>query len=849
MNDSTTPHSTEVALAQQLRYAEALAQCSRILLIEGTNAPKWEPVVERALATLRDALDCMRIALRLYLSLDGLVQLPEATVFVQTPEASLTPKVVHKFDAIPDHVKVAMIAGEALHGRIEDIFPADSPVVKNLAPYIKDFLVLGFYVNSLWRGHMAASYSHNEAGSWNESNIRFLRTAMEMIGAFVYQWETANALRAREIQLRALSDNLPNGFIYQYHFDHDGRPQFIFLSGGVQALLGISPEEVFADPSVIHSLIAPEDWERFVTAEQRALHEMGLFSEVLHHILRDGSERWLYISSRPRYLSDGSILCDGVAFDVTVQQLAVQELARARDDAEAATRAKSAFLATMSHELRTPLNAIIGMADLLQDTNLNEDQQALTDTISTAGQALLTIINDILDASRIEAGYLELNNAPFDLHQCLTTAVDLVAYDAQKKGLRLTRSIDPQLPRYVQGDEPRLRQILLNLLSNAVKFTNQGGVTLHAGLESGTAAHAMMRIQVQDTGIGIAAEQQHLIFEPFVQADSSTSRRYGGTGLGLSICQQLVTRMGGRIELTSRLHEGSTFTLFLPLPCVQAPNMPASPPLPAPQTLPSLHVLIAEDNLVNQELIRRMLERYGHRPYVVSDGHAAVAAVQQTTYDVILMDLQMPELDGITATTQIRSLGSTIRQPKIIALTANILDSVREQAFQVGMNGFLTKPVQPQELQQALVSLASVAVADEDVPAETKPLIDWKRFDALLRGIGQQQTTIFATIVDLFVQDILPQIINIEQLMADHDYAQLRRNVHRLRGGCLQIGAQALAALCYAIEQSEEPVEIEHLVSRLRPCYDDTLALLHMRLQSISAAATHQATPHCGGAG
>ncbi|RRR65886.1 MAG: response regulator [Candidatus Viridilinea halotolerans] len=834
MSDSTIPQTVEVALAQQLRYAEALAQFSHSLLTEGANAPAWEPVVERALVTLREAVDASRIAMRLYRALEELVEFPPALIRVHKPGIDPSPESHFTYEDVPQAIVAKVLAGESVYGPLEQLFPTESNVFAALSPRIKTMLITGFFVNGVWRGHIAVS--HADLFLWDEPSLRFMRTGIEMMGAFLHQWETSSALRSREIQLRALSDNLPNGFIYQYRFDLEGRPKFVFVSSGIERLLGLTPEAVLTDAAVIHSLIAPDDRPRFERAEQQALREMRLFKEVLCHILPDGRERWLYISSCPRYMSDGSIICDGIAFDVTEQHRANQELAHARDTAETATRAKSAFLATMSHELRTPLNAIIGMADLLHETDLDAEQAIFTNTIRTAGQALLTIINDILDASRIEAGRLELELAPFDLHHFLASAVDLVAYNAHQKGLSLTWTCESDLPRNVLGDEARLRQILLNLLSNAVKFTSNGGVMLHAALAQAEAQQCWVQISVEDTGIGIAPEQQQRIFEPFVQADSSTSRRYGGTGLGLTICSQLVTRMGGQIAVRSRPDEGSTFTLTLPFTRDPATSKAPAPPVLAANALLPLNILIAEDNLVNQELIRRMLASQGHRATVVSNGLAAVSAVRHATYDVVFMDLQMPELDGIAATYQIRAFGNAIHQPKIVALTANFLDNEHERSLQAGMNAFLTKPVKPQDIQQTLASVLSPPSREQVQRTASKPLIAWNVFEALLTGIGQQESLLITTIINLFVQDVPPQITNIEAFAAQRDCTNIRRETHRLRGGCLQIGAQALALLCHQIEQCTTQDDLMAHVAQLRPCYEETLALLRER----------QATNHCG---
>lgn len=387
-------------------------------------------------------------------------------------------------------------------------------------------------------------------------------------------------------------------------------------------------------------------------------------------------------------------------------------MTRAEEAAAAAQRANTAkneFLAIMSHEIRTPLHGLLGFAELLRDTHLNDEQLGFVRTIQTSGETLLLLLNDLLDFSKIESGRMELHEAPVDLSELLAQAINLQKSAARAKSIRLVQEIAPDCPHQIWADRARLRQILLNLISNAVKFSEAGEILTSVRLSPDL---KQVVFSVSDSGCGIPPELQKTIFEPFTQADASSRRTHGGTGLGLAICRKIVTLMGGKIGVESQPGQGSRFHFSIPLnPLPNASSSQAStesafpPPLPA--ALADLRVLVAEDNHINQKLLILHLKKAGISPTVVSDGLEALEAATSETFDCILMDFQMPHMDGFEATRRIRENERACGHPPvpIIAVTANVTEEAASRATEAGMTGYLTKPLQARALFDLLITL------------------------------------------------------------------------------------------------------------------------------------------------
>ncbi len=620
------------------------------------------------------------------------------------------------------------------------------------------------------------------------------------------------ALRESEDRFQRVAATVP-GVVYQFEIRPDGTRGFPFVSEGVRALFGLEVEEVVGDAGRAFSMVHPDDLPGLLADLQRAAAGRTPWRHEMRMALPGGT-RWIHAAAAaPDLTAEGALLWSGFVIDVTDRRTVEDQLKQAKELAEAATRAKSLLLANTSHELRTPLNAVVGMADLLLAGRLEPAQRQSAEVIRASAAHLQALIDDLLDVSTIEAGRLELERRPFDLRRCVRSALDQVATRAAEKGLPVATKVADGVPEEVQGDERRLRQVLVNLLGNAVKFTDAGEVRLEVEpaelstcLPSGhMAAGPAVRLSVHDTGIGIPQERLDLLFRPFSQVDPSATRRHGGTGLGLAICQRLVGLMGGRIEVETALQRGSTFRVLLPLEATSPVRRPACAARP-------LTVLVVEDNAVNRAVALRLLASLGHVAEVATTGAEALLALERRAFDVVLMDVQMPGMDGHEATRRIAARFPRERRPWVVAMTASAFPGDRERCLEAGMDDYVSKPVGLAELERALSrSVAGQGGRPPAAPAEPPPreeqVVDGTNLAVLQAGADGDAAV--AELIDLFLEDLGPSVEAIRAAVTARAASRLVGAAHALKGSCGSLGANALARVVALLEAAGRSADLD----------------------------------------
>ncbi|EPS3421911.1 PAS domain S-box protein [Vibrio fluvialis] len=623
-------------------------------------------------------------------------------------------------------------------------------------------------------------------------------------------------LRESEERLSSLMQNIP-GASFRRLLDHGWTP--IYLSDGVAELCGYSADVLLSGEVSFFDCLLEEDRPQLCDNIRNSLDERETYEIEYRVTHKDGHTVWVLENGMIVRDENGNVVwSDGVMVDISSRKQMESELLEAKLRAEDAAESKASFLANMSHEIRTPMNAIIGFTDILLDSDISGENRRHLQTICQSSRSLLHLLNDILDSAKLEKNKLEIEPIPFKLAACVDTVISTLWLGAKSKRVELDLVMSANLPEVVEGAEDRIRQVLMNLVGNGIKFTEHGSVTL--AVDPMTDKPDWIRFSVTDTGIGIEPERLNAIFEPFTQADASMSRRFGGTGLGTSISKQLVELMGGQISATSQPGRGSCFVIELPLP---ASELTVATPSSQVVALPHLRVLVCDDIEQNINLLRILLERQGHTVFTAQDGLEAVRQYQTVHPDVVLMDIQMPNLDGLGASREIRhwEAEQNLPQVPIVALTASVLIEDRLQARDAGMAGFANKPVDFAQLTQEMARVLNIkpqtSNSNPAVEREQTTDSDYQvvHFAKAMKLWGDER--LYAVELQAWLDKQGEVASTLAALADDGAWNQLAERAHALKG---LAGNLALMPLFHAFTQLEKSADA-HLPAHVNQALAD----------------------------
>ena len=633
--------------------------------------------------------------------------------------------------------------------------------------------------------------------------------------------EVETALVAAERKLLDMTESLP-GAVYRRRLNPDGSNRFEFLSESVTQLFGLDRKALLRDSKRFWDAVLEDDKPDFVAALENAARTLGSQQHDFRVKRPNGEVKWVRSTASLRKEPDGSILWNGYWADITEQKRLERALRESKETSDSANRAKSTFLATMSHEIRTPMNGVLGMLELLSLTKLDAEQRTTLEVVRESGKSLLRIIDDILDFSKIEAGKLDVRPEVASIREVIEGVHNIYSGNASSKGLLIKRSVDPQISPAVLVDPVRLRQVLNNFVSNALKFTSQGWIEIKAELIERAEGEDRVRFSVTDTGIGISAENQQRLFQPFSQGEGSTAQRAGGTGLGLTICRRLAEMMGGTVEMESELGKGTAMILTLSLPIADPKDLRKADPASTRDLLdsstrmrrmaPSVSaaeaegtlVLVVDDHPTNRALLSRQIKTLGYAADSAENGLEALEQWKSGRFGIVITDCNMPEMDGYELARRIRKLEAANggRRTPILACTANALGGEAEICFAAGMDDYMAKPVELKVLLKKLDQWLPIPAAGTTPAANPAADAAVPLDRSILASISGGNAAAERDILIDFRRVNDEDAAMLKRAVAESDMPQVMRAAHRVKGASRMVGAIGLAGVCERMEEA-----------------------------------------------
>jgi len=689
---------------------------------------------------------------------------------------------------------------------------------------------LGIPITSPSTGEILAILVMIHEQSWQEVpdtdyvlNILSLRA-----GAELDRQINQRRIRHRDLQIKHITESIPE-MIYEYVIYPDGSDKFTYVSAASEQIYELAPEDMIKNPNLAYETIHPEDLTSFANGAQQAGENLTTNTWEGRIIgAKSKKIKWIRITAVPEQRSNGDIVWSGVVDDVSHYKSIENELTQAKEAAEQAARVKEEFLATMSHEIRTPLNAIIGISDLLLKQNPQSAQQDNLQTLKFSSQSLMALINDILDFSKIEAGKVQLDQAPCNFLRFIQNIIRSHEAQAKKNQNQLVLKQDEDIPEVISCDQNKLGQVLNNLLSNAIKFTQQGTVTLRINVVEKSDAKVTLYFSVADTGVGIAPDRIDSIFNSFTQEDSSTSRNFGGTGLGLTITRMLLQLKGSQIHVESKLGKGSKFFFTLSFAIGEIEEVTAQSSRAVDSDLLQVErLLLVEDAPVNRMVVMQYLKEWWDINIdEASNGEDAVNKAKQKVYDIILMDIRMPVMDGVEAAKQIRALDNESGKTPIIALTADITEINRQSASDY-FDDYVAKPFDPQELQNKIVKYAKQPAPN----SSGVNAIAVAEVEGLFAGDIEKLRTFYEMTIDSFTEYKAAIITALE----NKDSKLFKDTIHTMQPTLIILSAKSILTLLEEAEQKVNSAEVSNsFIDRVKKELNGLIEQTKMELNRLT---------------